>query len=85
MRVSPNTSGCYILQSQIPVEGGYSIEIEPEHAKSFSLSVDTMGVKFNYTPKDDFGGIDLVEFRNEISNGAEIIAIELVLVEIRVE
>lgn len=62
----------------IPVEGGFTIEEQAEHASIseiiFNTISDTLRVQFIYQPESGFRGVDRVVLKECISNGAECVS-----------
>ncbi|WP_029033122.1 hypothetical protein [Salinimicrobium terrae] len=73
-----------LLTTAIPVEGGYSVAEQPQHAVLSEVQYQEKGIFYVYKPEKGFTGIDVVKIKREDSNGAEVYAETITTINIKV-
>lgn len=84
LKASENIQHKYLLMEAIPIEGGPQITNEPENSIISELSYEEDGIYYLYQPKSGFTGTDKVEITNRHSNGFEVYAQTILILNIEV-
>ena len=73
-----------LLATAIPIEGGYSIAEQPQHAVLSEVQYQDKGIFYVYTPEEGFTGVDIVKIKREDSNGATVYSETITTLKIEV-
>ncbi len=76
-----------LYENGIPIEGGYTIETQANHAEISEIVVNTSEpyVQYVYQPIADFIGTDRVVLEECVSNGADCVQLNLIELEFTIE
>ena len=73
-----------LLATAIPIEGGYSIAEQPQHAVLSEVQYQDKGIFYVYKPEEGFTGVDVVKIKREDSNGATVYSETITTLKIEV-